>query len=203
MHDLEPPPDLSRIHRALHRRSVVRAMRDEQTQYAAVALVLCEEDPGNPELLFIERARRAGDSWSGDMAFPGGRREPHDDNSRTTALRETFEEVGVRLGDPVGRLDDYDARSGRLPWPLVVTPYVYTLDRRPLLRTNHEVNETVWIPLTSLLDPSNATRHRFRKDSAHVSSPAVRHDRFVIWGMTYRILTSFFRTFGRTPAAGE
>ena len=39
---------------------------------AAVAAVMREGDLG-VEMLFIERARKVGDPWSGQMAFPGGR----------------------------------------------------------------------------------------------------------------------------------
>src|ERR1700682_285931 len=41
---------------------------------AAVAAVLRAGTTG-PEILFIERAKREGDPWSGHMAFPGGRRD--------------------------------------------------------------------------------------------------------------------------------
>jgi 8-oxo-dGTP pyrophosphatase MutT (NUDIX family) len=197
-----PPPDLETIRRALRRRSVVRALRDDATLHASVALVLLEAEPGAPDLLFIERARRDGDAWSGDMAFPGGRRDPSDADCCATAVRETFEEVGLRLGEPIGRLDDYDGRSGKRKWPLVVSPWVFALDARPQLVPSAEVQEAVWVPLAELLDPANATRRRFKQAGRHVTVPALRHDRFVMWGLTYRILASFLATFGRTPAAG-
>src|SRR5262245_41364530 len=75
-----------------------------ETWRAAVALVFCAPPGAEPELLFIERARREGDPWSGHMAFPGGRRDPKDTDLAATAARETHEEVGLGLGAPIARL---------------------------------------------------------------------------------------------------
>jgi len=77
--------------------------------HASVAIVF-REGPESIEVLLIERAEREGDPWSGHMAFPGGRLEDHDDSSRSTARRETFEEVGIELASAeyLGRLDDIE-----------------------------------------------------------------------------------------------
>ena len=52
---------------------------------------------GDLEVLFIKRAARSGDRWTGHIALPGGKREPSDPDDRTTAIRETEEEVGLDL----------------------------------------------------------------------------------------------------------
>jgi 8-oxo-dGTP pyrophosphatase MutT (NUDIX family) len=52
---------------------------------------------GDPEILFIKRAGRAGDRWSGHTALPGGKRDPADIDDRAAAIRETQEEVGLDL----------------------------------------------------------------------------------------------------------
>lgn len=69
-----------------------------------------------PELLFIRRAPAGGAGgsaaarWSSHIAFPGGRQEPSDDSAVYTALRETWEEIGIDLAESnfaqVGRLDE-------------------------------------------------------------------------------------------------
>ena len=52
---------------------------------------------GDPEVLFIKRAGRAGDRWSGHTALPGGKRDPQDSDDLAAAVRETREEVGLDL----------------------------------------------------------------------------------------------------------
>lgn len=63
-----------------------------------------------PQILFIRRTTRPSDRFSSHIAFPGGRQEPSDDSSHYTALRETWEEIGLDLAEKeyisVGRLDD-------------------------------------------------------------------------------------------------
>src|ERR1700760_3788257 len=52
---------------------------------------------GDPEVLFIKRASNERDKWTGHIAFPGGRRDPEDEDDYSTAIRETWEEVGIDL----------------------------------------------------------------------------------------------------------
>ncbi len=189
-------PDLETIRAGVTARPPTIAPPIDGVKHAAVAIVVAP-GPRGPELLFIERARHPDDHWSGDMAFPGGRRDPGDPDIADTARRETLEETGVALGPPTARLDDYDARSGRRPWPLVVSPFVHLVDRRPETTPNHEVETIVWIPLADVLDPRRVTRHRFPRAGTRVVVPALRHERFVIWGMTHRMLGSFTASFGR------
>ena len=82
-------------------------------RHAAVAMVFAG-DAKAPDLCVIRRAERAGDPWSGQMAFPGGKSEPQDDSLRHAAERETLEEVGLKLraGQFVGALPHSPVRSG-------------------------------------------------------------------------------------------
>src|SRR5436190_20285034 len=63
---------------------------------AAVSLVLLD-GPAGAEILLIKRAERAGDPWSGQIAFPGGRQDPEDRDLLETAVSETRAETGVEL----------------------------------------------------------------------------------------------------------
>jgi 8-oxo-dGTP pyrophosphatase MutT (NUDIX family) len=161
---------------------------------AAVALVFLAAPSGEAELLFIERALREGDPWSGHMAFPGGRRDRADPDLVATSIRETREEVGLELGAPIARLDDFtNARAGSL----IVSPFAYQLDARPRLTPNREVQSTVWIPVPWLLHPDAAVEHAISRESTRVVFPAVRYDRYTVWGLTYRILANLFGVLGR------
>ncbi|CAD6976580.1 unnamed protein product [Tilletia controversa] len=116
---------------------------------------------GTPELLYIKRASRTGDNWSAHVAFPGGRAEPSDENGLYTAMRETWEEVGVDLAEPefvsIGQLDDREITTSlgkRLL--MVLSPYVFlqTSPFSPLPDLQpSEVSSAHWIPLHLLYTP--------------------------------------------------
>ena len=158
---------------------------------AAVAVVL-HDRPGDPALLFIERARRSGDPWSGQMAFPGGRMSPRDPDARAAALRETQEEVGLDLRDaePLGQLHDLQA-GVRVVSPLVLSAFVYRIDTPPPLTLNHEVQHALWVPASTLTNPAHRVDHRWgpgRFPGILVGEP----DRHVVWGLTYQLLGQLF-----------
>jgi 8-oxo-dGTP pyrophosphatase MutT (NUDIX family) len=131
------------------------------------------------------------------MAFPGGRRSPEDRDLCSTAVRETLEEVGLRLGAPFGRLDETESGRGLPSGPLFISPFVFELEERVRTTTNEEVQEAVWVPLPELLDPGSAAGYNFERPGVSATFPAIRYKRFTIWGLTYRILESFFALLDR------
>jgi 8-oxo-dGTP pyrophosphatase MutT (NUDIX family) len=194
----DAPLDLPLIRTRIEAHAPTLALPAEEARMlAAVALVFHQPPGGAPELLFIERARREGDPWSGQMAFPGGRRDSQDLDIAATASRETFEEVGVQLGAPFGRLDDFSgSRNPRVP-PLVVSPFAYELRERPCLAPNAEVQSTVWIPVPWILHPDSSYDYPFEREGFAGTFPAIRFERYTVWGLTYRILHNLFTVLGR------
>lgn len=157
---------------------------------AAVALVLVEGN-AETELLFIERAVRAGDPWSGQIAFPGGRRDPIDTDLTATAIRETREETSVELqhAERLGTLDDLQPVSPLLP-PVVVRPFVFALPTRPVISPSPEVREGFWVPLSALRTPGVYREVTVTPPGGtSFTVPAYLLGSRTIWGMTERILT--------------
>ena len=177
-------------------RQALRGHRPEradapEARPAAVALVLVD-GPGGVEILFIRRAERAGDPWSGQIAFPGGRYEPADPDLLATAVRETREETGVDLADAerLGVLDDLYPRATTLP-PVVVRPFVFAAARPAALAPSVEVQRAFWVPAARLLDPGVRREISLTLRGERRTFPAYLVDDEVIWGMTERILTPF------------
>ena len=172
----------------------------ECSNHAAVALVL-REVAGSPELLFIERAHREGDPWSGHMAFPGGHIDPGDANPRGAAERETHEEVGVNLdhAEPLGRLDDLQGRHAGPQGAMVISAFVYYAPEPGLLTPNWEVEQAFWFPLASLFDEHRNVDYAYVREG-NQRFPGIRvgeAEAHVVWGLTYRFLEIFFEVVGR------
>ena len=157
----------------------------------SVALILTPGKLGL-EALFIRRAERADDPWSGHIALPGGRRETGDADRLATAIRETKEEVDISL--PVsallGALDDLAPSVARVP-PLVIRPYVFGFASRPVARLSEEVAGVMWLPLAELASCEGKAVVPLRGDTREVECYA--YGGVVIWGLTYRILSGFLK----------
>jgi len=171
---------------------------DPGARRAAVAMLLRETVEG-PEVFFIERARHEGDPWSGHMAFPGGRVEDADTDSRATAERETLEEVGISLTGAhcLGRLDD-KVGNPRTDPRLVISAWVFELGEVGEPSLNHEVQQAFWFPVAGLLNPRRHVPHPAGREGMAFPGILVGEvGRHVVWGLTYSFLESFFVALGR------
>jgi len=155
------------------------------SKLAAVLLLLVETN-GEPEIVFILRATNPKDPHSGQVAFPGGRVEENDTNLSATALRETLEEIGVRVKNSqiLGMLSSRISRKG-----YTVVPFVARIDLPKKLSLQRlEVAEVFTIPVKWLLDES-------KQDSAEAlglpaGSTAVykEYEGKRLWGLTAQII---------------
>lgn len=166
------------------------------TRQAAVAIIMRETLDG-PQILFIKRAEKEGDPWSGQMAFPGGHRDPEDDSLRHAAMRETDEETGLSLigSTYLGALDHQEAQPRGRTLDMIIAPHVFQIDGDPGFTPNHEVDEVVWGPMDAMA--RNQLHHT--ETYALSGTPTVfngyRLERgHFVWGLTYRILKTFFTT---------
>ena len=191
-------PTLERVRARLAERAHVGIQDDLATRRAAVALLLRERNARNEaalEVLFIRRAEREGDPWSGHMAFPGGRHEPSDRDLEETALRETREEMGVHLpdhGELLGRLDDVPAMARGLKTGTVVSPFVWLLRETPAFAPNEEVDEVHWASLRALVLGDANTTIDYPWQDKTLTLPGYQVGPRIVWGLTYKILNDLF-----------
>lgn len=167
---------------------------NSNTLQAAVAIVLRERED-DTDVLLIKRAEKEGDPWSGDMAFPGGHREPQDVDLAAAALRETEEEIGlvVRRANMIGALSQQRPTRRGGAFDMLVAPYVFFLDGDPRFDLSSEVAAVVWSPLGPMHGGrSHASENRL---IAGVPTPfngyRVTGGHFV-WGLTYRMIETLF-----------
>lgn len=167
----------------------------DRTRQAAVAAIL-RKGRRDTEALFILRAIKEGDPWSGHMAFPGGHRDPEDANLRATAERETLEEIGLDLTAGarfVGEIDQVRANPRGRNLDMVVTPFVYVLEHsEPAFAMNHEVADVLWGSLNDMYLGNSLTRGKFEVGGEVISYPGYSVGDHIVWGLTLRMLDQFF-----------
>ena len=152
----------------------------------AAVLVPLHYHDGDWHVILNVRSNHVG-QHKGEMAFPGGHLEETDADMTACALRESWEEMGIRPDDVdvLGPLSARLTRTNFLVWPIVgVVPHPYDFKPDP-----REVAEVVEIPLTALLDGS-AVRHeaRLAPDGTLVRRTAYGHDGHLVFGATAWIL---------------
>ncbi|MBF0309922.1 MAG: CoA pyrophosphatase [Magnetococcales bacterium] len=130
---------------------------------------------GRPHLILIERSRIVS-THKGQMAFPGGRREPGDASLLITALRETREELGCSLQgfSILGALPPQPTTSTGF----LVHPFVAAMADLPRFAPDpREVASWVSIPWAF-----------FRHNPSFSPQPAFTYRKYWIWGATAAII---------------
>ncbi len=185
-----PALDVGTIERSLARLGAQEDPTVPASRKAAVAAIVRDSE-GGADLLFIRRAEHPRDPWSGQMGLPGGRVDPGDPTPFAAAVRETAEEIGLdlaRTARSIGRLSEVRTHLPLGAVPHSVVPFVFDLEGEPALALNHEVQETVWVPLVFLADRGNRSAFTWVRRGVPVPMPCFKYRDRVIWGLTLRIV---------------
>jgi 8-oxo-dGTP pyrophosphatase MutT (NUDIX family) len=185
-------PRLLGLKQVLAARPARATPRDGILREAAVSLLLRPRD--QLEILLIKRALHDTDPWSGHVALPGGRRDDTDEDLLATAIRETEEEVAVKVRRDdafIGALDELAPRNRRLP-PIVIAPFVFAVPSDTSATANPgEVDAAIWVPLSALRDEEAASEILIELEGGPRAFPSLTYGEYVIWGLTHRILMQF------------
>jgi len=154
----------------------------------AVAMILRDGAEG-VEMLLVQRAEHPGDPWSGNLGFPGGKREPGDPALRDAAERETREEIGLDL-----RTCQYLGFLGEIEGshlPVRVACFVYRVGGVPTLVLSEEIADIFWVPLSTLGRSRDQAEVFFAGECHRVPCFRLDPSRPILWGLTYRLIERF------------
>lgn len=173
-----------------------RSVDAPDTRRAAV-LALLYHDQGADRLLLTKRTETV-EHHKGQICFPGGGVHGGDADLSVTALRETWEEVGIRPEhvEIIGRLDDMVTISNFL-----VTPFVGVLHHTPyeFVPSDIEVAEVIEPPIADLLDDATLVLEERTLDGQTRPSPAYLWNGHRVWGATARMLQELLELLRGAP----
>lgn len=158
---------------------------------AGVLIMLFERD-GEPWVVLTERTHTVS-LHKGEISFPGGARDPGDEDLWATAVRESVEELGV---DPnslqqLGALDDYPTFSSGY----IVSPFIAAVTPPEEWKASPaEIAHVIELPLKLLLDVGRM--EVWERDGIRFPMHIFDADGYRIWGVTAFILRRFLDIVG-------
>lgn len=146
------------------------------------------DNPGQPEIVFTLRSANL-NTHRGQVAFPGGKRDPDDHSLAATALRETHEEIGLPPEHVhiVAPLSQVMSRYG-----ILVTPYVGVVpDDYPMRANPAEIESIFQVPIDYFLEDKRERTDALSFLNQTFYVPCYRWERYQIWGLSAVVLVDF------------
>jgi 8-oxo-dGTP pyrophosphatase MutT (NUDIX family) len=160
----------------------------DQAPVPAAVLIALIRRPEGLTLLYTERSPDLR-AHSGQVAFPGGKVDRADVDVAAAALREAWEEVGLRREEAIvlGYMPTYYTGTNYLITPVVavITP------GGPFVPNPGEVHSIFEVPLERVLDLSNYHELRASRGGKQMSTWHIDHDGHRIWGITANLTRRF------------
>jgi 8-oxo-dGTP pyrophosphatase MutT (NUDIX family) len=162
-----------------------RRVLDDPTLTCAAVLIPLLLKQGEWHVVVTQRTHDV-EHHKGQISFPGGACDPDDADLLDTALRETFEEIGVppEAVEILGMLDDFQTITG-----FAVTPFVGIIPHPLAYRLEaHEVEAVVEVPVPFLRDPAHLRTEQREHEGRLYDLLFWDYGPYTIWGATARIL---------------
>jgi 8-oxo-dGTP pyrophosphatase MutT (NUDIX family) len=159
----------------------------------AAVLILVFERDGEPHFLLTRRTEEV-ETHKGQISFPGGMREDAEP-LKQTALRETFEEIGIESAriEILGRFHDYISVTEYRVSPFVgIMEEPFTVTPQP-----REVAEVLSVPFHIFHDPSRLRVEQIYRTGRIVDVYFYSYRHYTIWGLTAQIIKDFLEELRR------
>ena len=177
-----------------HIREIIKKHNPSSLEYGIPSAVLVPlfEQQGSIHIVFTARGYDV-EHHKGQISFPGGVVENSDKSFYDTAIRESYEEIGLMPEDVeiLGSLDEtFVAASKFTIHPVVgIIPekYEFSIQRK-------EVDRIITIPINVFFSESNNKKECHEYESGRIwHGPTYLFGSDVIWGATARIMDNFMR----------
>ena len=176
-----------KLRQALSSRQKSKTNDKRLVESAVLVPVFCKG--GEYCILFTQRSNQVA-YHKGQISFPGGKRSRVDSSPLDTALRESWEEIGLeaRDVDVLGELDDFSTTTSSFNISPFVAhipyPYEFKASRR-------EIDEIFDVPVSALLHEANVKEGTEIFEGELFIACSYEYKGRVIWGATARIVQQF------------
>ena len=175
----------------------------ESTDLPQAAVLIGILNANNPnedtEIIYTLRSSKLS-THSGEVSFPGGKRDEIDASLEKTALREANEEIGLNVNDAkfLGRLDYLVSRHN-----IEVNPIIFSINKEPQFVPNEEIEAVFTVPISFLINKKNLQKDIVEKHGKRWLVPQWQYKNFKIWGLTAMITTNFLNICFNTKIGVE
>lgn len=166
-------------------------------KHSSVLLLLYNDD----KVLKVILIKRPGHMkhHAGQIALPGGRIEANE-TAEETALRETFEEIGIEAEniEILGQLSEFYVEVSRFQ----IHPVVGWLNTKPVVNINpSEVEKVICFPVLKFAPPYNSIK--LETITGQLDVPCIKYNGEIIWGATAMILSEFYEILQKNEFNGH
>ena len=168
----------------------------KKTAKLSAVLILLFKKDNQWSTMLMERNTYNG-HHSGQISFPGGRKEDYDIDLEATALREFQEEMGIKLSpqNVIGEMSELYIP----PSNFYVKPYLVCSEASiEFAPEKKEVRALLPIPLNQLLDPTVKTIEKVMvsKSNISINAPVYKIKDKTIWAMMISELEFLLKRIG-------
>lgn len=157
--------------------------------YADASVLLAITQELQPKILLTKRSSHL-NKHAGEISFPGGKRDPEDNDDIQVALREANEEVGIEpfFVELVGELPIVQSKYGLSVKPIVgILPKQMCLTAQP-----DEIEKIFFVDIADFIH-SEAQPYSIIYQDRHINVPSFQLQGEIIWGLTARMIVDLLK----------